>query len=136
MRTLRSLPHPARLLALTLLLAACGDSNLIGPDNHLEATAATDQFQFQLSALDNVTDSRTFDWENTGTRATVDVSQSITSGSAILTVRDADGTVVHQEDIANGNDTTTSVGVAGTWSVEISLESVTGTFNFRLQKVT
>ena len=42
--------------ALAILLSACGDSNLIGPENQLEATNATDQFQFQLTALANVTD--------------------------------------------------------------------------------
>jgi len=119
------------------MVMGCGtDSSLIGPDNQLEATSATDQFQFQLTALDKVTDSRTYDWENTGTQATIDISQEITSGSAILTIRDASGTVVHTSDIADDNDTTTSVGVAGTWQIDIVLTDTSGTFNVIIQKVT
>ena len=124
-------------IAVTLITAGCEDgANLIGPSNQLEVTSATDQFQFQLTALDDVTDSRSYDWEHTGTQATIDISESITGGSAILTIRDAAGTIVHSEDIAQDNDTTTSVGIAGTWTVRIVLTGVTGTFNFRVQRVT
>ena len=114
----------------------CNDDSLIGPENQLEVTSATDQFQFQLTALNGVTDSRSYNWENTGTSATVDISQAITSGSAILTIRDARGTTVLRSDIADDNDTTTSVGVAGDWRIDIALTDATGTFNVIIQKVT
>ncbi len=79
---------------------------------------------------------RSYDWENTGTQATIDVTQAISGGSAFLTIRDAEGTVLYQEDVAADADTTTPVGVAGTWRIEVRLESTTGTFNFRVQKTT
>ena len=129
----------ARVFAALAILAAtgCGESaNLIGPDNQLEATNATDQFQFQLTALDEVSDSRTYDWENTGTQATIDISQAITNGSAMLTIRDADGTVLYDSDIAEDNDGNTPVGTAGTWRIEVVLSETSGTFNFRVQKTT
>ncbi|MBT8487742.1 MAG: hypothetical protein HKN72_01540 [Gemmatimonadetes bacterium] len=125
------------LLGLAVaLLTGCGDGNLIGPDNELEVTNAIDQFQFQLTDLVEVDDTRSYTWENTGTQATIDISQAITGGSAFLTILDADGTVLYQEDIADDSDTTTPVGVAGGWRIEVRLESVTGTFNFRVQKTT
>ena len=125
------------MFGLISAMLACGDdANLIGPENQLEVTSATDQFQFQLTALDQVTDSRSYSWENTGTEATIDISQAITGGSAILTIRDSQGTVVHTDDIADDNDTTTSVGVAGTWTIDIVLTNTTGTFNVIIQKVT
>lgn len=119
-----------------LLMSACGDGNLIGPDNQLEATNATDQFQFQLTALVDVTDSRTYTWTNTGTQATIDISQAITGGTALITIRDADGTVMYSEDAADDNDTTTAAGTAGAWQIEVRLTDTTGTFNFRVQKTT
>ena len=124
------------LAAVTVLAIGCSDSNLIGPANQLEVTNAVDQFQFQLTDLADVDDTRSYTWENTGTQATIDVSQAITGGSAILTITDADGTSMYAEDIADDNDTTTPVGVAGMWRIEVRLESVTGTFNFRVQKTT
>lgn len=128
---------PTALLAAAVLLAACdGSTNLIGPENELEVTSAVDQFQFQLSALSDVTDRRTYDWENTGDQAKVDVSQAITGGSALLTIRDADGAVMYSADIAQDSDTNTPSGAPGTWTVEVVLTGATGTFNFRVQKVT
>lgn len=121
---------------MTLFAAACDDTNLIGPANQLEVTNAVDQFQFQLTDLADVDDVRSYTWENTGTQATIDVSQAITGGSAFLTITDADGTIMYQEDIADDSDATTPVGVAGTWRIEVRLESTTGTFNFRVQRVT
>jgi len=126
------------ILSATLLIATgCGDSsNGIGPENQLEVTNAVDQFQFQLTALDKVTDRRSYDWENTGTLATIDISQAITGGSATLTIRDADNMVLYDSEIVQENETTTPAGVSGTWEIEVVLNNATGTFNFRVQKAT
>lgn len=127
----------AVLAGSVLLLNGCGASaNVIGPENQLEVTNATDQLQFQLTALDEVTDSRSYDWQNTGAKATVDVSQEITGGSAILTIRDANGAVMYQADIADDSDGSTPEGAPGTWQIEVVLTNTTGTFNFRVQKAT
>lgn len=126
-------------LALTgaLLVTGCEDSSTgIDPENQLEVTNALDQFQFQLTALDDVSDRRSFDWENTGTQATINISQAITGGSAVLTILDAAGTVMHEAELAEDSDGTTPVGVAGTWQIEVVLTRTTGTFNFRVQKTT
>jgi len=135
---------PARILvpwtvAFTAFLfaGACGDSsNGIGPENQLEVTNAVDQFQFQLTALNNVTDRRGYDWENTGTQATIDITQAIAAGSSTLRIMDAAGSVMYEEDIAEEKDATTPEGVAGTWRIEVVLAKTTGTFNFRAQKTT
>lgn len=124
-------------VASALLLAACSDAVTgIGPENQLEVTNAVDQFQFQLTDLNEVTDSRSYQWENTGTQATVDVSQAISGGSAILTIRDAAGTIMYREEIAEDSDGNTAIGVAGTWQIDIVLTDSRGTFNFRVQKTT
>jgi hypothetical protein len=124
-------------MAAAVFVAGCSDSaTLIGPENQLEVTNAVDQFQFQVTGLFEVTDSRSYQWENTGTQATVDVSQAITGGSAILTIRDAAGTIMYQEEIAQDSDGNTAVGVAGTWQIDIVLTESRGTFNFRVQKTT
>lgn len=120
-----------------MLVTGCEDgANGIGPENQLEVTNAADQFQFQLTELDDVSDRRGYDWENTGTQATIDISEAITGGSAVLTILDAVGTVMYETDIADDGDGTTPVGVAGTWRIEVVLSRTTGTFNFRVQKTT
>jgi len=134
-RSLESRAWKACATAIAVLtFGACDSANLIGPDNQLEVNTAADNFQFQVSALDNVSEDLSYTWENTGTQATVDISQAITGGTALLTITDAAGTVVLQDDIGNNNDTDTSVGVAGTWSIDIDLAGATGTINFRVQR--
>jgi len=123
--------------AAILLITACEDSkNGIGPENQLEVTNAVDQFQFQLTALDDVSDRKTYDWENTGTQAIIDISQAISGGSALLRITDANGTVVYEADIADDQDGFTQEGEAGTWRINVILSRTTGTFNFRVQKTT
>jgi hypothetical protein len=124
------------LVAVAALVVGCGGSNVIGPENQLEANSAADNFQFQVSNLDNVSQNLSYTWENTGTQAVVDISQAISAGSAMLTVTDADGAVMYQDDVRADNDGDTSVGTAGVWRVELQLEGVTGTFNFRVQRKT
>jgi len=124
-------------VAGSLLVTGCGESSTgIGPENQLEVMNAVDQFQFQLTALDDVSDRRSYDWENTGTQASIDVSQAITGGSAILTILDGEGTVLYEADLADDADGITPAGVSGTWRITVVLAGTTGTFNFRVQKTT
>ncbi len=137
LQTLKSRAWKACATTLVVLLVgACDSANLIGPDNQLEVNPAADNFQFQVSNLSNVSQDLSYTWENTGTQATVDISQAITAGTALLTVTDAAGTIVHQEDIGLNNNTDTAVGVAGNWSISIALAGASGTINFRVQRKT
>ena len=132
----RSIRRLALSLAVTLVAAGCDSANTIGPENELEVTNATDSFQFQVTALETVTETVSYSWQNTGPQATLDISQAISGGAALLTVTDADGTIVYQEDIRDDSDGTTAVGVAGSWTIRVELSDVTGTFNFRVQRTT
>jgi hypothetical protein len=115
---------------------ACGGGNVIGPDNQLEVTNAPDDFQFQVSNLTDVSQTLTYTWTNTGTQATVDISQAITAGSVILTIRDQDGAFMYTDDLREDNDGDTAAGRSGIWEIEIRIEAASGTFNFRVQRKT
>ena len=134
-----AISQPCRL-ATTLVVAitflSCDSANIIGPDNQLEVGTAANNFQFQVSNLENVTQELNYAWQNTGPQATINVSQAITAGSVMLTITDAEGTVVHQAELRQDDDTDTAVGVEGEWLIELRLEGVTGTFNFTVQRTT
>ncbi len=121
------------VLIAAALLTACGSSPL-GPDGRFEVSSAADNFLFRMWTLENANDIRTYNWENTGTQATVDISQGISTGSVILTIHDAGGTQVHQSDVADDIDTETAIGVAGFWTIEVRLTSVTGSFDISVIK--
>ena len=122
------------LLAFAAMLTACGDDNPLGPLSQLEVSNAPDFFLLQVRFMEDGTDFLTYDWTNTGTQATVDISQVITGGRATFVVKDHAGTEVYQDDIANDNDGETLVGVAGDWTIEIQIQDATGTFDLAIRK--
>ena len=123
----------AAVIMIIAMLTACGGDSL-GPDGRVQATVGIDNFLLQMWDLSDATETRSYAWQNTGTQATIDILQLACSGSAILIVKDDAGTVVHEEDIFNDNDTDTSVGVAGDWTIEIQLQNVNCSFSFRVFK--
>lgn len=136
MRALRSISRLHRMAAALLFLglAACDGANVIGPGNEPEVNNATDNFQWQVSNLDNVSQTLTYTWQNTGTLANVDHSASPSGGTAMLTIRDADGTQVYSRGLSETGSFQTDAGTTGGWTIEVDLSGVSGTFNFRVQK--
>ena len=132
--SIRKLPTCA---ALVLVLAAygCGSANNpIGPSNQPEVANAPDTFQFQASNLTRTTQTLGYSWTNTGSLADVNQSGQVTSGEAVLTIRDGSNMQVYSRDLKNTGTFITSAGATGSWRIEVRLTDVTGTLNFRVQK--
>ena len=124
-----------RLLGVSLasvLLLACGDTNLIGPDNQLQVSNDTDRFEWQASVLENVTQTLSYTWQNTGTSANIDQSSSITSGTATLTIWCVNGNEMYSGSLTQDGTFDTAVGQSGEWTIEVVLVGVHGTLNFRV----
>lgn len=118
---------------LTLLFAvACSGDNVIGPANQLEVVNDPGTFEWQVTALDEVTETLTYTWTNPGTLADVNQSSSLGGGSATLRVTDADGTEVYARSLAENGTFQTDVGASGAWTIRVTLDKSTGTLNFRL----
>lgn len=117
-------------------LAACSStaSGLIGPSNQLQVTDTTDNFQFQVTALANITQTFNYNWRNTGDSATVNQASSLTGGSAFLKIKDSTGTQLYSATLTGNGTFKTLVGHAGTWQIEVVLTGASGAVNFRVQK--
>lgn len=122
------------VLACALATVACDDGNPIGPSNQPEIANVQDDFQFQASNLNDTTQTLTYTWPNTGTTANVNQSGQISGGTATLTIRDGSGTQVYTRSLATTGTFTSASGTSGNWRIEVRLDSVTGTVNFRVQK--
>ena len=122
------------IAALSLLsaLGACSDS--LAPFQP-EVASAPDNFQLQATNVKVVSSTKTYSWSNSGTRATVNHSTTTTAGSAQVTIRDAAGAVVYDKVLVPSLNETTGTGVAGTWTIQLRLNSYSGTLNFRAQKL-
>jgi len=122
----------AVILAM-FLVAGCSKSNPLAPFQP-EITNVQDNFQFQATGVTNVTATLEYIWRNSGTTANVNQACAITGGTATLTIFDDSLVQVYTKDLkVNGTDTTYA-GITGHWTIRVSLASVSGTLNFRVQK--
>lgn len=122
------------IVATAGLVVGCSSGNVIGPNNQPEVTNLTDSFQFQATGLDNITQTLSYTWQNTGTVANVDQSGTLTGGSATLVIRDAAATQVYSRNLGETGTFATTTGTQGAWSVQVVLTNASGTVNFRAQK--
>lgn len=129
----RSLLAATATIGLVVLASGCG-KDPVSPGRDWQVNNAPDTFQFQASSMENYTKSMQYIWTNSGTTASVDQSCSVTDGTAMLSIRDANGTQVYSRNLGQNGSFPTAAGVAGTWTLTVSLSKTTGTLNFRAQK--
>ena len=127
--------HLRRFAIAVLLVTGIGcGSDPLAPFEP-EETNAVDNLQVQATGVRNVTDVRSYAWQNTGTRATINHSTTISTGAAHLVIRDAAGTVVYSKDLLPSLNEASLTGLSGVWQVELALTNYSGTLNFRVQKL-
>jgi len=123
----------AGVILLLTLLFGCGGQTLSSRFQP-EISNQPDNFQFQATGLINVSQTLQYDWQNSGTVANVNQACSITRGSATLTIRDAQNTLVYSRNLQDNGTFVTNAGSTGTWKISVALSGVHGTINFRVQK--
>ncbi|MEJ2538958.1 MAG: hypothetical protein P8188_03050 [Gemmatimonadota bacterium] len=126
----------ASLLFALLTGVACGDDPT-APGIEPEIVNDTDSFSYQIRDLRNVWGSWDYTWQNTGTSATVShATNAGATGTATLTVRDADGTQVYSAPLASSGEPVTSpAGAPGAWTVTVTYAGYTNDqVNFELSK--
>ncbi len=124
------MPRLPLTVAAVLLLAGCSDT--LAPFQP-EISNAPDNFQFQATGLTGVTWSQEYVWQNSDATANVDHSSAVTGGTTLLTIRDAAGTQVYSAPLGPSGSVTTTAGTAGAWRILVTLTTVSGTLNFRVQ---
>ncbi len=122
-------------LLTSLLVSACGGGST-GPGIQPQIANAPDNFQYQVSSVSGYSGVLTYQWSNTGTQANVNQSTTVTGGSVIVTLLDANGVQVYQRSLADNGTFTSNAGTAGTWTIRVDYSGMSGTVNFRVQKKT
>jgi hypothetical protein len=130
--------HRRRFAAVAALAlsAACGGGadNATAPQYQPQVVNLQNDFAFQVTALQNVSDNVQYTWKNDGTAASVNQSPSNLSGSVSLVILDAAGTQVYSRSLVDNGTFTTTAGTAGNWTVRVRFSQASGAVNFRLQK--
>jgi len=131
-RTPRRIQLAALLLAFSTL-SACG-SDPLGPFQPQISNAA-DNFQLQATNVASVTTTLNYSWTNSGTQATINHSTVTSAGTTLLVIKDGAGATVYSKALSPSLNEPTTVGQAGTWSVQLTITNYSGTLNFRAQKL-
>lgn len=128
----------ARAVALTALVwvAACGDGPT-APGIQPQITNNTDAFSYQVTSIQNFSGTFNYTWQNTGTVAKIThASDAGATGTATLTVKDANGTQVYTGQLATtGQPLSAPAGVAGAWTITVVYSNYSNTqVNFGVLK--
>ncbi len=123
----------AGVCALLVAVSGCG-SNSLAPFQP-EVSNVADNFSLQATNVTGVTATINYTWSNSGTLASINHSTTTTGGSTLLVIKDANGTTVYSKAlVASLNESTSPAGVAGNWSIQLTLTNYSGTLNFLAQK--
>ena len=119
------------------LLAGCGDDpQPVAPGIQPQIINNVDNFQFQITAVNNYSGTLTYTWSNTGAAATVNQSCAVGGGSVTLTLLDKNGQTVYNQDLTQNGTYASSAGTSGSWRVRVTMSGVSGDLNFRVDKAT
>ncbi len=126
----------AILLMAVAAISGCGGGNALAPQFQPQVANVPDNFQFQTTGVTNITQTLQYTWSNSGLLASINHSSAITSGTANLTIKDSAGTQVYSGAlVSSGTVTSSPSGLSGNWTIIITLTNVSGTMNFRVQKM-
>jgi hypothetical protein len=116
-------------LVLLALVTACGDSPTAPPGLEPQIVNNTDAFSYQITDLNNVTGTYDYTWQNTGTLAKVThASDAGSSGTAIVTLKDANGTQVYSGPFASTGEVVSSpTGMGGAWTITVTYTNYSNT---------
>jgi hypothetical protein len=96
-------------------------------------TNQVDNFEYQVP-VNGVTTTARYVWTNRGNAATVNLQSNVTSGTATVSMSDADGALVFAHALDGSGETGTSGGSVGDWMITITLSNTIGTVHFSVQK--
>jgi hypothetical protein len=123
------------VLALGLSVSSCSDNTAPLAAFEPQVSKVADSFSLQATGVTDVTATVSYTWSNSGTRATINHSTTTKSGATVLVIKDAAGTTVYNKALVPSLNEPTAIGVAGNWTVQVSLTRYSGTLNMSAQKL-
>ncbi|MEK6985930.1 MAG: hypothetical protein AABX89_06080 [Candidatus Thermoplasmatota archaeon] len=123
------LPSRALIVCLALLvplLSGCAQDAVSNQTDHFS-------YSGQVAGL---SDTKTYTWQTTGTKAAVSWGGQSSQGTFTLTIQDANGKQLYSKSIGGtsqgGVHENTATGVAGEWKVTLAFKGFTGQMGLSL----
>ena len=125
------------LLAMTISMGCGGSTPPPAPLANFqpEIVNNADNFQFQATAVENVSTVVQYSWSNSGSQASINHSSAVDSGTAVVQLFDDNMVEVYNSALLASGTPATSAGTSGNWRIRVTLTNVYGTLHFRAQKL-
>ena len=131
--------HPIRVpfrcvgvILVALALSGCAASHEVAHD--LAVTNRADFFQVRWGSLETYTGRVSYEWTNSGSRATIRQECHTRDGLARIEIRDAAGIVVHWKNLRERGEFVTPDGESGVWKITVILDKATGSLDVTVKK--
>lgn len=118
----------------TALVGSIGCAESTDPGVEPEIVNQTDSFEFQITGVRNYSRTLQYTWRNTGTQADVNQATTLTAGTALLEIHDAEGAQVYSSNLDANGTFQTDTGASGDWTIRVLVVGASGTLNFRVEK--
>jgi len=122
------------VFAVFVIISGCGNDNPVSAFEP-EIINDADAFQFQVTNASDVSTTLSYTWNNPTSQATIDHSTALTSGTATVTIFDADSNQVYSSALLSSGNEASATGTAGDWTVTVVFIDFDGTVNFRVEKI-
>ncbi len=93
-----------------------------------------DNFSLQVAGATHLTETFSYEWQNSGSAAAVELVSTLNSGAATLTILDALGTEVYGGSLVLGGSIETSKGQAGPWTIRVAFADFSGSVDLSVVK--
>jgi hypothetical protein len=110
---------------VAVLLWGCASTRSVSRD--LAVTNDPDRFRIRIGAVESFTHMLEYQWNSSGSLATVIQAGELTEGEAHFEIRDPDGLVIHSKSLRGPGTFVTVAGRPGVWKMRIDLMRATGT---------
>jgi hypothetical protein len=131
-RSLQALMAASALALVSLLGSGCASTHTVARD--LTVTNLPDSFEMHVGTLESFSNTFTYQWTTTGTKATVRQASSIQEGDGLLEIKDPTGLQVHDKNLHEVGTFITAEGKPGVWKIKVTLQKATGSVTFLVAK--
>ena len=120
------------VMAAIVVASGCASFSAERTGAELLASNEPNVFQLSFNASTVSTETNLYAWHNDNALVVIQQSGQLTGGSARLTLKDADGTVVYDGDLSRTGSFVADSGATGVWTVAFDLFSATGSIVFSI----
>ena len=120
------------LVGAMVAMVSCKKDSL--EDYDTKVVNDVNNFSLQVADIKHVNKSSEYDWENEGTKASIQMSNTLDEGSGTIKIKDNDGNVVFSNSLDEIGVFESDEGTSGMWKIIFEFNDASGSLNVNVKK--